>query len=107
MKTGLTKDQISSVQEAMRESGQATDERPTRSLKSHEETWTTGEGALSGALYSGDTWIGSFTNAERARLAVHAPKMAAMLLDLLKNYECGEMVDAQISAILKAAVVIE
>jgi hypothetical protein len=48
--------------------------------KPHEETWTTGEGALSGALYSGDTWIGSFTDAKRARLAVQAPKMAQALL---------------------------
>jgi hypothetical protein len=46
----------------------------------HEEEWTTGEGALSEALYSGETWIGSFTNPERARLAKEAPKMARALL---------------------------
>ena len=45
----------------------------------HEEEWKTGEGALSGALYSGDTWIGSFTKPERARLAVQAPKLAQRL----------------------------
>lgn len=48
--------------------------------KPHEETWTTGEGALSGALYSGDTWIGSFTRQERARLAVQAPVLVHALL---------------------------
>lgn len=46
----------------------------------HEEQWTTGEGALSGALCSGDTWIGSFTNPERAKLAVHAPALARHLM---------------------------
>lgn len=50
--------------------------------KPHEETWKTGEGALAGALYSGDTWIGSFTNADRARLAVEAPMLAVALLTL-------------------------
>ena len=49
--------------------------------KPHEEEWTTGEGALSGALYSGDTWIGSFTDAKRAKLAVQAPRLARMLLE--------------------------
>jgi hypothetical protein len=49
--------------------------------KPHEETWTTGDGALSGALYSGDTWIGSFTDAKRAKLAVQAPEMARVLME--------------------------
>lgn len=52
----------------------------------HEEEWKTGEGALSGALYSGDTWIGSFTNPERARLAVEAPEMARALCGLLMHH---------------------
>lgn len=47
--------------------------------KPHEEEWKTGEGALSGALYHGDTWIGSFTIAHRARLAVQAPALARRL----------------------------
>ena len=46
----------------------------------HDETWTTGEGALSGAMYSGETWIGSFTDPKRARLAVQAPKLVERLL---------------------------
>lgn len=50
----------------------------------HEEEWSTGEGALAGALYSGETWIGSFTKPERARLAVQAPKLARMLLEHLQ-----------------------
>lgn len=51
--------------------------------KPHEETWTTGEGALSGALYAGETWIGSFTDPKRARLAVQAPEMARLLRDVV------------------------
>jgi hypothetical protein len=54
-------------------------------IKPHEEEWKTGEGVLSGALYSGDKWIGSFSNPERARLAVHAPKLATVLLRLLRE----------------------
>lgn len=50
--------------------------------KPHEEEWKTGEGALSWALYSGDTWIGSFTNPERARLTVQAPALTQALLGL-------------------------
>lgn len=50
--------------------------------KPHEEEWATGEGALSGALYSGDTWIGSFTDPKRARLAVQAPALVQALLPL-------------------------
>jgi hypothetical protein len=46
----------------------------------HEEEWVTGEGALSEALYSGDTWVGSFTRPERAKLAREAPRMARALL---------------------------
>lgn len=57
--------------------------------KPHDETWTTGEGALSGALYSGDTWIGSFADPKRARLAVQAPRLAQMLL------EHGAMIDGE------------
>jgi hypothetical protein len=56
----------------------------------HEETWTTGEGALSGALYSGDTWIGSFTDPERARLAAQAPKMMRALVQA-KQALMGDM----------------
>lgn len=48
--------------------------------KPHEEEWKTGEGALSGALYVDGIWIGSFTNPERARLAVEAPEMVRALL---------------------------
>lgn len=53
--------------------------------KPHEETWTTGDGALSGALYAGETWIGSFTDPKRARLAVQAPRMAQALAALLQH----------------------
>jgi hypothetical protein len=50
-------------------------------IKPHEEEWGTGEGSLSGALYTKDgTWIGSFTGADRARLAAHAPDLAQRLL---------------------------
>ena len=48
--------------------------------KPHEEEWMTGAGALSGALYAGATWIGSFTRPERARLAVQAPMLVRSLL---------------------------
>jgi hypothetical protein len=51
--------------------------------KPHEEEWSTGEGVLSGALYAGDTWIGSFTNPERARLAKEAPEMARLIRDVM------------------------
>lgn len=57
--------------------------------KPHEEEWTTGEGALSGALYSGETWIGSFTDTKRARLAVQAPAMAKALLSVGRQYDNG------------------
>lgn len=87
--------------------------------KPHEETWVTGEGALSGALYSGDTWIGSFTNADRARLAVQAPELARRLLangavdtngewhnDACLEYGHGKGCDADRAA-LKAAGVLD
>lgn len=53
--------------------------------KPHEEEWKTGEGALSGALYSGDTWIGSFTDPKRARLAVQAQRMVQVLMGLIDS----------------------
>jgi len=85
----------------------------------HEEEWKTGEGALSGALYSGDTWIGSFTDPKRARLAVQAPELARRLLangaideqgvwhnDACLEYGHGKGCDADRAA-LKAAGVFE
>lgn len=53
--------------------------------KAHEETWETGEGVLAGALYADGFWIGSFTTAERARLAKEAPVMARALLAELEE----------------------
>jgi hypothetical protein len=59
--------------------------------KPHEETWTTGEGARSGALYDEHgTWLGSFTRPERARLAKEAPRLAMMLLEHVESCpDCG------------------
>jgi hypothetical protein len=54
-------------------------------IKPHEEEWKTGEGVLSGALYSGDKWIGSFSNPERARLAEQAPGMARIIAAILSS----------------------
>lgn len=61
--------------------------------KPHEEEWKTGEGALAGALYSGDTWIGSFTDAKRARLAKKTPALVRALLatrriDMIEHCWC-------------------
>lgn len=59
--------------------------------KPHEEEWKTGEGALSGALYSGAMWIGSFTNPERARLAVQAPTLVRVVLESMELRPDGTM----------------
>ena len=43
---------------------------------------------------------------ERAQLVAAAPDMARLLLSLLRNYECGTKVDAQIETVLKKAGVL-
>jgi hypothetical protein len=74
----------------MQERARGPEEGRGNSVKPHEEKWETGEGVLSGALYNEGIWIGSFTNAERARLAAKAPELVRHVLMSIGACEgCG------------------
>jgi hypothetical protein len=85
-------------------------------MKPHEEQWENGtdgavwrKGSIADLVHVPPP--GSASPREhllaRGRFIAAAPAMARALLDLYKNYECGERADAMIAAALKEAKVLE
>lgn len=54
-----------------------------------------------------NNFVAEFDDADKARLAMVAPKMVSLLLDLLLYHECGDSIDGQCRELLEQAGVMQ